>query len=168
MKKIFLLLTATGLIALAGCSGKKESTKIPGMMELDLSSHGLPIMISVPDSARNKFEIVTQSWGATEIKVGKDFQISISEGDGDITLAKSDVAGNDVNKFKRYVIDEPTTILYESEITEPEFHLYSVVKLEKASYVVEDIKGEIFSEKMAQKMAESAKSIRVKETPAAS
>ena len=166
MKKIFSVLIAAGFIALAGCGGKKESTKIPGMMELDLSSHGLPIIISVPDSARNKFEIVTQSWGATEIKVGKDFQISIAEGDGDIALKKSDVAGDDVNKFKRYVIDEPTMILYESAITEPEFHVYSIMKLEKASYVIEDIKGEIFSEKMAQTIMESAKSIRAKEVEA--
>ena len=164
MKKLFLLLMATGVIILAGCGSKKEElVNIPGMMYLDLTSHGFPITLSVPDSTKGRFELITQSWGATEIKVGKDFQISITEGAGDIALAKSDVAGNDVNKFKRYVIDEPNTILYESEITQAEFHFYAIVKAGNTSYIVEDIKEEIFSEKKAQKMVESAKTIRAKE-----
>ena len=169
MKKIFYLTFVTALLTIAGCGSKKqESVIIPGMMEMDLSSKGMPIIINVPDSTKGKIEITPQSWGAIEIKVGKDFQISISEGAGDIALAKSDVAGNEVNKFKKYLIDEPNIILYESEITQPEFHLYSIIKAGNTAYIVEDIKGEAFSEKQAQKMLEAAKTIRSKETPAAS
>lgn len=158
---------AIGLILSAGCdSSKQERPNIPGMMYVDLTSHGFPITINVPDSTKGKFEITTQSWGATEIKVGKEFQISISEGAGDMALAKSDVAGNDVNKFKRYIVDEPTTIFYESEITQPEFHFYSIVKAGNTSYIVEDIKGEMYSEKKVQKMVDAAKTITFKENKA--
>lgn len=167
MKKIILLLAVA--ISIVSCSTEKETTaKVPGMMELDLTAQGFPILITVPDSSKGKVEIVQQSWGATEIKVGKGFQISISEGEGDIALIKSDIASNDVNKFKNYVVDEPNALLYESEITQPEFHFYAIVKAGNTSYVVEDIKGEIFSKQQAETMLNSAKSIKSKEGEPAS
>ena len=128
MKKILLLLAAPAILFLAGCGSKPEDTtaSIPGMMEVQLKINGNALSIMVPDSTKGKLEMVEQSWGATEIKVGKDFQISIEEGEGDVALMKSDIAGNDVNKFKRYVKDEPTMLFWESEITAPEFHFYAV------------------------------------------
>lgn len=163
-----ILIVTTVAMGFTACGPKKDDSVIaPGMMELDLSKNGLPISIVVPDSTKGKFEVITQSWGATEIKVGKNFQISITEGPGDIVLKKSDIKGDDINKLKRYLTDEPETILYESEITQPEFHFYSVIKIGNTSYIVEDIRGEMFNEKTAQTMVESAKSIKVK-TPAES
>lgn len=159
------------VLSLVNCTGGKEAEEtanIPGMMQVDLTPHGFPISVMIPDSTKGAAEITPQSWGAVEIKVGKHFQISISEGEGDIALAKSDVASNDVNKFKRYIKDEPALIFYESEITQPEFHFYTVVKAGATSYVVEDIKGEIFSEKDVEKMIESANSIKAKEGEPAS
>lgn len=159
------------VMSLASCSGGKEadeSAKIPGMMEVDLTPHGMPVTIMIPDSTKGKAEITEQTWGAVEIKVGKTFQVSISEGEGDVSLMKSDIAGNEINKFKRYIKDEPALLFYESEITQPEFHFYSVVKTGKTSYVVEDIKGDIFSEKDVERMIESAQSLRAKEGQPAS
>jgi hypothetical protein len=132
-------------------------------METTITVNGNQLSIMVPDSTRGKLEIVEQSWGATEIKVGKEFQISVTEGEGDIALTKSDIAGNDVNKFKRFVKDEPTLLFWESQITDPEFHFYTVVKPGAISYVVEDIKGEIFSEKSTQTMIDAAKTLKAKE-----
>lgn len=163
MKKILFLFII--IAAALGCSSEKETTTIPaGMMEVDLTPYGFPVTMAIPDSSKGKVEIVQQSWGATEIKVGKFFQVSVSEGDGDISLIKSDIASNDVNKFKSYIVDEPTAILYESEITKPEFHFYSIVKAGNTSYVVEDIKGDLFTKEEAQTMLDAAKSIKPKET----
>lgn len=169
MKKLLFLLMLPAVVSLVNCSGGKEadeSAKIPGMVETDLTPYGMPITIMIPDSTKGKAEITEQSWGAVEIKVGKSFQISITEGEGDVALMKSDIAGNEINKFKRYVKDEPTLLFYESEITQPEFHFYTIVKAGNTSYVVEDIKGEIFNEKDVERMIESAKSIKAKEQPA--
>jgi len=165
MKKLFLSLVVSAVIVLCSCGGETTVEKPQaGMMELDLTPQGLPISITIPDSSKGKMDITVKSSGATEIKVGKTFAISISEGEGDITLMKSDIAGNDVNKFKRYVVDEPTSILWESAITDAsEFHFYTVVKAGEKSYLVEDIKGEMFSEEATKKMLESAKGIKVKE-----
>jgi hypothetical protein len=165
MKKILLLLAAPAILFFAGCGGSKteETVTIPGMMQTTVTVNGNQLSIMVPDSTKGKLEVVEQSWGATEIKVGKEFQISITEGEGDLALTKSDIAGNDVNKFKRFVKDEPTLLFWESQITEPEFHFYTIVKPAAVSYVVEDIKGEIFSEKAVQTMIDAAKTIKAKE-----
>ena len=54
-------------------------------------------------------------------------------------------------------------LFWESQITEPEFHFYNVVKVGTASYLVEDIKGEIFNEKGAQAMIDASKTLKVKD-----
>ncbi len=168
MKKILLLITVPVVLFFAGCGNSKtEETvpSIPGMMEVELKINGNPLLIMIPDSTIGKMQIVEQSWGATEIEVGKGFQISIEEGEGDVALMKSDIAGNDVNKFKRFVKDEPTLLFWESEITAPEFHFYSVVKPGTVSYIVKDIAGEMFGEKAVEMMVESAKTLKAKDAP---
>ncbi len=167
MKKIVLVLAVTSAVFYISCGGsKKEETAaaIPGMTETELVINGNHYSMMIPDSTKGRLEITEQSWGATEIKVGKEFQLSISEGEGDIALTKSDIAGNDVNKFKRYVKDEPTLLFWESEITQPESHFYMVQKAGTASFVVEDIKGEMYSEKAVQIMIDAALTIKAKET----
>jgi hypothetical protein len=176
MKVIYTLITALALvITLPGCGDKKEDqpkVEAPaGMMTLDLSKYGKPFTIFVPDSTVGKLEITEQSWGALEIRVGKNFQMSITEDPGDIELRKTDIKADDVNKFKAFVIEEPTTIMWESEITKPEFHFYSIQKLGNATYVFEDIKSseaEPFSKEIIQKMLDSARNMKeVKKAEAA-
>jgi hypothetical protein len=165
MKKVLLLLVAPAIICFTSCGAKKEETNtvMPGMMQVNLKINGNSLSVMVPDSTKGKMEMVEQSWGATEIKVGKEFQISISEGEGDIALMKSDIAGNDVNKFKRFLKDEPGLLFWESEITEPEFHFYMIEKVGTVSYLIEDIKDEHFSEKGAQTMIDAAKTLKANE-----
>jgi len=166
MKKLILLLATPAILTILSCGGSKKddaAVSIPGMTEVNLKINGNQLSIMIPDSTKGKMEMVEQSWGATEIKVGKNFQISISEGEGDIALAKSDITGNDVNKFKRYVKDEPTLLFWESEITAPEFHFYTIVKPGTVSYLIEDIKGEVFDEKAVQTMIDAAKTLKAKE-----
>ena len=167
MKKILLLLATPAVLFFASCGSKTEetATTMPGMTEVQLKINGNNLSIMVPDSTKGKMEMVEQSWGATEIKVGKDFQISIEEGEGDVALTKSDIAGNDVNKFKRFVKDEPTLLFWESEITAPEFHFYSIVKPGTVSYIVKDIAGEMFGEPATQTMIDASKTLKAKDAP---
>jgi len=104
-----------------------------------------------------------QPWGALEIRIGKNLQLSINEDPGDIELRKSDVKSDEVNKFKSFIVEEPTTIMWESEITKPEFHFYSIQKLGNSTYVFEDIKSseaEPFSKESVQKMLDAAKGLK--------
>lgn len=177
MKKLIALMAAGLLvIGIQSCGEKKkEETKVEapaGMVVLDLSKYGKPFTIFVPDSTTAKMEIMEQTWGALEIKIGKDFMISITEDPGDLELRKSDIKGDEINRFKSFIVDEPTSIMWESEITKPEFHFYCIQKLGNSTYVFEDIKttdGEPFSKEAVQKMLDAAKSMKEvkKEAPAA-
>lgn len=155
------------VIALMSCGGKKEETvHVAGMMPLDLSSYGVPVIIEVPDSTKGKLEVEDAN-GTLKIRVGKSFRISVFEDAGDMALKKSDVSTAEPKKLKRFIVDEPTAVLYENQITEPEFHFYAIVKAGEKSFVVEDLDGEeIYSEAAAQTMLESAKSIKLKESAA--
>ena len=167
MKKIIFSLAAISAIILVSCGSKdneSQNAEVPqGMMALDLTQYGYPVSINVPDSTAGPLEVVAQSWGAIDIKVGNAFQLSVKDGQGNIASRKSDIAGDDVNKFKRYITDEPSTLLWESQIMEPEFHFYTIVKIGNESYEVEDIAGEIFSETAVTKMLEAAKAMKAVE-----
>jgi hypothetical protein len=172
MKKLFTLLSAFALsIAITSCGGKetKQDIQAPaGMVALDLSKYGKQFSLFVPDTVAQKLEITEQSWGALEVRVGKNFQVSITEDPGDIELRKSDIKSNDVNVFKSFVIEEPLTIMWESAITQPEYHFYTIQKVGNNSYVFEDIvpaNGEPLSKDAIQKMLDSAKQLVAKPAP---
>ena len=175
MKKILIILSALSFISLLtpSCGNKtsQEEIKAPvGMVALDLSKYGKQFSIFVPDTTTAKLEITEQSWGALEIKVGKGFQVSITEDPGDIELKKSDIKSNDVNIFKSFIVEEPITLLWQSEITKPEFHFYTIQKVGENTYVLEDIvsaDGEPQSQEAIQKMLESATKLFPKQKPEA-
>lgn len=170
MKKLITLLSAIAITTtLVSCGGKEEKTDATapeGMVALDLGKFGKPFSIFVPDTTAAKLDVKEQSWGALEIKVGKNFHISITEDPGDIELQKSDIKSNDVNIFKSFVIEEPLTLMWESAITKPEFHFYTIQKVGNNTYVFQDVvseDGEPKSKEAIQKMLDSAKSIVAKE-----
>lgn len=170
MKKLITLLSLITLtITIPSCGGKdtKQNIEAPaGMVALDLSKYGKQFSIFVPDTTAAKLEIIEQSWGALEIKVGKNFHISVTEDPGDMELRKSDIKSNDVNIFKSFIVDEPLTIMWESAITQPEYHFYSIQKVGKNTYVFEDVvpaDGQPLGKDAIQKMLDSAKQIIAKE-----
>ncbi len=174
MKKTFILLSALSLgIIFTSCGTKeaKQDIQAPaGMLTLDLSKYGKQFSIFVPDTTAAKLEVTEQSWGALEVKVGKTFHISITEDPGDIELKKSDIKSNDINVFKSYIVEEPLVIMWESQITKPEFHFYYIQKVGTNSYVFEDVvpaDGEPLSKEVIQKMFDSVKTIIEKKKPEA-
>lgn len=168
MKKILSLVAAftCSAIIMTSCHDKSEKQDIQapaGMVALDLSKYGKPFAVFIPDTTTSKLSVVEQSWGALEISVGKSFRLSIKEEAGDIEMKKSDIKSDDVNKFKSYIVEEPATIMWESEITKPEFHLYSVQKVGNNPYLFEDFStpdSEPLTKDAAQKMLDSAKNIK--------
>ncbi|MCC6691738.1 MAG: hypothetical protein IT235_09420 [Bacteroidia bacterium] len=170
LKKLLLLIAAPILLMICSCgNNKKTEIETPGMSVIDFSSLGIPITMNVPDTTKTKLETVAQGSGTIEIKSGKDFQINITPGEGDFQLKKSDVSSDEVKKLKRFVIDEPSLLVWEAQISgmESEFHFYTAIKVGKDSYVIEDIKDtDTFGEASIQKMVDAAKSIKGKEAAA--
>ena len=170
MKKILVqTLAASAMLFMIACGGeeKPKSTAPAGMMEVDLSSYGMAVTIIVPDSTKGIVEIASQPTGETYIKVGKQFQIAVIEDAGDIETEKNDIKiYTEVKQLKRYIVEEPTTLIYEQEVGaggKTECHLYTIIKTsDNKMYVVKDIREDTFGEEAIKAMLESAKSIRPK------
>ncbi len=148
------------------CGGKKteEGMVAPqGMHTLDLSRFGKSFAIFVPDTVAQKLSIVEQASGSLDIKVGKNFAIAIFEQSADMELRKKDIKEDEVNKLKSFVTEEPNAIMWESEITQPEFHFLINQKIGNTEYSFEDVKdpeANPFGKEAIQKMFDSSKNIK--------
>jgi hypothetical protein len=173
MKKLFLFMASTIILTLAGCKLKNNdntNAKVPkGMVAADLSavSEGLmQVLINVPDSTVGPLEMTPNPQGGVNIKVGKSFQITVTEGSGDIARKKQDITNDDVRKFIKYVVEEPNALVWEWQIEgkEPEFHFYAIVKAGEKTFEIQDTEGSEykFSEKAVMDMLDAARSIRLK------
>lgn len=168
MKKVLLLLAMPAIVFFAGCGGSKteEKTTIPGMMETSIKVNSNDLSIMIPDSTKGIAEVMEQPWGATEIKVGADFHISIEENDGDIALMKTDITGNEVFKLQRYLKDEPALLYWESKnenMPDARFHFYSILKAGNTSYVIKDVERlEAYNEKAVQTMVDASQTLKAK------
>lgn len=155
MKKILLLLAVTASPFLfTACGDKKnpdaQEEVIPeGMMALDLTSHGFPVKITVPDSAKGKGKVDVSeggSWGGAAIRIGKAFQMNINIGDEESTnlsMQKQLLAATDIGTYK-YDTDNDTALVYTTTFGEGteaivRHHFYLVLKIGKEKYVVRDI-----------------------------
>lgn len=168
MKKTFIIaLSAASMLFITSCGDKKpaqEPIVAPeGMHVLDLTKYGKSFAIFVPDTVQNKMTIVEQSYGALDITVGPNFAVSISEQAEDIAAKKKEISEDEVNKLKSFMTDEPTAILWESAITEPEFHFIINQKIGNSDYNIQDVRtteGKPYSKEAIQKMFDSAKNIK--------
>lgn len=138
---------------------------VQGMMELDLSQYGLNVTLMVPDSSIGTLEVMAQSYGDIEVRVGTFFQIKIAPG-GDIALKKSDLESDLL--FKTTILSEtPELLIYKSDLPDGSksyHHFYMIKKVLGANYEIRDIEesGESFSEAIVKKMVEAANSIKDK------
>ncbi len=176
MGKIFLFIVpiaiGISLLSIASCGGAKTDDNanagVPqGMTTADLSvvSEGrMQILINVPDSTFGSLEIIANAQGGADVKVGENFQMTITEGAGDVAMKKNDITHDEVRKFVKYVVEDSNYLIWEWQIDgmEPEFHFYAIVKAGVKTFEVRDVEGEVFSEKAATEMLDAAKSIRMK------
>ena len=96
--------------------------------------------------------------------MGKNFQITVTGGEGNMAMKKSDITTDAVRKFVKYVVEDANALVWEWQIEgmEPEFHFYAIVKDGDKTFEVRDVEGEVFTEKAATQMLDAAKSIRLK------
>jgi hypothetical protein len=175
-KTLFIAVSAASMMFISSCGDKKaaqEPIVAPaGMNVLDLTRYGKSFAIFVPDTVQNKLSVVEQSYGALEITAGQRFAISISEQSEDIEAKKKEIKEDEVNKVKSFIVEEPNAIMWESAITEPEFHFIINVKAGNAEYHINDMnspEAKPFDKESVQKMYDSAKNIKEikKEAPSA-
>lgn len=163
MKKIALILAVSCIALLSACgNGDKKENEIKLVpSEYDLSKSGLSMVVSAPSEPI----VENPAAGIYNLKCSNEFQIDIVEGEGNVEQIKKDIAGNEVNKFQRYVEEEDNALLYESKILDSEFHFYFILKAGKTTYEIQDKKGDkIYTEEQAMAMFDAAKKFRVIET----
>jgi hypothetical protein len=164
-----LALIFTLAMGITSCGGKKEEQEQlvapKGMRYLDISRTGMNLFVLIPDSSVGTLDTIMQSSGEYLVKVGNNFQVSILENNGDIAQKKADITNDDVNKLKKYLVDDPTTLVWESGIADlSEFHFYHIAKIGDRTYVFEDVKGEPFTQDVITKMLDACKQAKEKQT----
>jgi hypothetical protein len=164
MKKYLFAFITLSVLFFAGCGHSSNEESTTNMNETKFVMLGDSLSIMVPDTITGQKDTTEQTWGATEIKIGTKFQLSIEQNEGDIALQKSDIEGNDVYKFQRYVVDEPTLLFWESKIPDMEqttFHFYMIHKVGSTSYLMKDVEsGEAYSENDVKVMIDAAKTLK--------
>ena len=168
MKKLFFIFALPLTVLISSCGNTKtndeESTE--GMREVSVIILDDSISVWVPTNIQGTLEITPQAWGATEIKIGENFQISIEQNEGDVSLQKSDIEDDDVYKLQRYLTDEPALLFWESKIPEMDnstFHFYTIINIGNTPYLIKDVdSGEAYSESDIKAMIKSAKTLKKK------
>ncbi len=93
--------------------------------------------ITAPEGATAK-----DSFGAAEVAAGATFQLDLRSSKGDVAGFKKEIAANDMNKVKQFLVDTADALIYESEVMgQNEFHLYGNVKVGDKEVNCEDVKG---------------------------
>jgi len=182
-KKLTLGALCCAILYFNSCkNGNTEETPVPvGMVRLDLTKAGLPATIDVPDTTKKINGIEALSSGSIHVFVGKGFHILINVSGEAVSMKKSDVNGDDLNKPKAWVVNDSNCILYSTQKdtnafanAKEEYHFYTVIRKGKASYYVQDMtqgsNGDVFVFGLqdAQTMLTSAKSLTPVVPPAKS
>jgi hypothetical protein len=151
-------------ILITACGPKKDDEPVPpGKMRVDLSKYGKPFTMVIPDSSKGPFTITEQNF-QLEVKSGAAFGLVVEEGEGNMEQLKNDIKSDDVKKFKRYLTEDPAMIVWESEITQPEYHIYAVVTAGNSKYVIHDLENtesEPYNEEQIKIMVDAVKSVKV-------
>lgn len=114
--------------------------------------------VQAPEGATAK-----ESFGAAQITAGTGFDYEIRTDKGDVAAYKKESDANDINKVKRYLVDTPDALLYESEVMgQTEFHFYGNVTVGDKSFNCEDVKGPRHSQADAEAMWKSCQSLAKK------
>ncbi len=144
--------------AKTGEADKPAAAPAAKLVELDASSAGEHFKgwkLQAPEGATAK-----EDFGALAVKAGDGFQLEVNSGAVDMAARKKEIAANDVNKLKRYVVEAPDTVIYESEVMDKsEFHFLAAIKIGGEDWSCENAKGPIYTQAQIQAMVDACKSI---------
>lgn len=153
MKKMFRTMLVALPIALAACGGKTtdEGEKIPaGMIAVDLSSHSMPLVINVPDTAANpntgrqtkqQLDIVDDANGGVFITVGTEFSLNIRNSGGG-TLKDNYTQYQALNAIGEHKASVETDTLIVHALMTPDSatynHFMRLKKVGNETYIITD------------------------------
>ncbi len=159
------ILVAVNCLLLACNDNSKASSDSSSqpMVEYSLRKHGVPCTMNLPKGKMQLLIDSMQVYGDLTIDMGKSFNLVISPVNQTMEEIKKDISSNEVNKFKKYLVEAPNTILYESSIVSPEFHFKHFVTIDKEQMMIADglnAESTPYTEAEIKLMLECAQSIK--------
>ncbi len=161
MKYLFPILA---LALSAGCGGGAEqptdgapapdSTPVATIPPIDLSSHGLPLLLTPPDGQEPAI-VWKDETGTLEVKAGDHFGLVITEEPGDIPRLKA-ALDRDLLRKNILLRETPDLLTYRSEFPDDAtlvfMHFYLVIKAGDRAFVVQDTEGQPFNQQDIDRM----------------
>lgn len=168
MKKSFIyLFTIVALIYGCGSDNGGNDADLKNMVELDLSEHGYPLTIMIPDeNTGGEASVILNDWNALEIRVGSNFAIRITTQEDEISVVKQDLIDH-LLFTNKMIVEEPKSFIYEQYISnDPDskhrFHFYHQADALGGPYEVTDLEEMDFNQASVETMLKSAKTIKNK------
>ena len=130
------------------------------LVDLDCSSiEGFEVLTKAPTGVK-----AVEQYGSVKISNGAKFQVELnSVYDYSIAAAKKEIEANDMNKLKKYVVDEPNGIIYQSEVMgQIQYHFMYFLIGEEESYYFQNVKGPTYDLESTKVMYNAAKASKIK------
>lgn len=140
--------TSVGTTDAAGAVGD-----VAGTATVDLSAHGLPLLLVPPDLQTTGGQAPAILWkdgpGVLEIKAGDHFGLTIAEEPGDPARLKADL-DRDLLQKHELLKDTADLVVYRSSFPDDPslvfIHFYQVIRTADRQFVVQDADGMRFNE----------------------
>ncbi|MGP8216197.1 MAG: hypothetical protein ACLQQ4_11570 [Bacteroidia bacterium] len=142
-----------------------EAPLAAGMIRIDLTTEGVPATIDMPDTTQHAHVIETLPSGEVHITLDRWFNITVNVSGMNMDRKKKDIAGDDVDKFQSWVVQDSSSILYKTQMVNEEYHFYAIIKKGGKTFYAQDhsqgADGNVtyFSEPQIQAMLTAAKTL---------
>jgi len=183
MKRILFIAAISLPLTWTACSGDKPGETediVPKGMKaltlddkaLHLDSTGFPVKINVPDSTFYPNIYATATSTGMEVKVGPHFDMLVNIGgaeESNLAKQKELIKATDIGE-STFLVDDSTTLLWEVKFGDLSvYHFFHFVRIGTEIYYVRDNVDNPenqFKKEDAEKMLESAKTLRAKPSAA--
>ncbi|MEN9302330.1 MAG: hypothetical protein RL264_759 [Bacteroidota bacterium] len=155
MKYSFIAKLVFGFVLLTNVSFGKTS-----LVDLDCSSiEDFNLITKAPAGLK-----AVEKYGSVTVSDGKNFQMEINISYGyNMAEAKKSIESNDINKLKKYIIDETNGILYQTEVMgQTQYHFVYFLNGGETTYYFENVKGPTYTLEAAKTMYNAAKASKIK------
>jgi hypothetical protein len=130
------------------------------LAELDCSAAGEAYKgwkLMAPEGAKCE-----EKFGALEVSAAEGFYLEVHSGKLDMAGRRKENDANDINKIKKYHLDSPEAVVYESEAMpgKSEFHFIAGMKVGDADVSCEDQKGPFWTQAQVEGMLKACQSLK--------
>lgn len=155
MKNTFVLALTLCLVLISNSFSAQVA-----LVDLDCSSiEDFNLITKAPAGLK-----AVEKYGSVTVSDGKNFQMEIHVSYGyNLAEAKKSIESNDINKLKKYIIDETNGILYQTEVMgQTQYHFVYFLNGGETTYYFENVKGPTYTLEAAKTMYNAAKASKLK------